>query len=332
MLFPIFVRQRKSETRYKVGYVNEAGCTAIEPVFDEGTRFYEGLASVKQKGRWGVINVEGDFVIPPKLANWCIFQDGFAGVADKRGKWGLIDKSGDFVMSPRYEWIQPFAFGLAHVLKGHSEDARCGFIDTSGTEVIPCVYHEARSFHDGLVAVQVARLWGYVDTNGLMRIKPQFGPIEGRRRFSDTYAGDFSGNVAPVWVGGSYRFIDKLGNFAFDGRFEEANSFRDGLALVKHESRFGYIDQSGNVSIDFIFSAAEDFSEGLARVEIQAHDKEQIGFIDRSGNLAIQQLFETAEAFQNGLSLVSDDEFIGYINQSGEFVWKVPYVDYGVLL
>ena len=39
------------------------------PIFDDGTRFYEGLAAVKVKSRRGVINAGGDFVIEPTLRN-----------------------------------------------------------------------------------------------------------------------------------------------------------------------------------------------------------------------------------------------------------------------
>ena len=46
-LFPIFVRQGRSRTRYKVGYIDQPGHVVIDPIFEEGTRFYEGLASVQ---------------------------------------------------------------------------------------------------------------------------------------------------------------------------------------------------------------------------------------------------------------------------------------------
>jgi hypothetical protein len=46
-LFPIYVRQGKSRTRYKVGYINASGAVVIDPTFDDGTRYYEGQAPVK---------------------------------------------------------------------------------------------------------------------------------------------------------------------------------------------------------------------------------------------------------------------------------------------
>jgi hypothetical protein len=56
------------------------------------------------------------------------------------------------------------------------------------------------------------------------------------------------------------------------------------------------------------------------------------GFVNVEGQFAIQPAFYTAERFINGLSLVTTKDSIGYINRSGEYVWRGLYVDYGVLV
>jgi hypothetical protein len=72
MLFPIFVRQGRSRTRFKVGYINQTGNVVIDPKFDEGTNFYEELASVKVGNRWSIINFAGDFLIQSSKWGWCV--------------------------------------------------------------------------------------------------------------------------------------------------------------------------------------------------------------------------------------------------------------------
>jgi hypothetical protein len=52
-LFPIFVRKGRSRTRFKVGYIDKQGRVAIEPLFDGGARFHDGLAAVNAKGSLG---------------------------------------------------------------------------------------------------------------------------------------------------------------------------------------------------------------------------------------------------------------------------------------
>jgi hypothetical protein len=335
-LFPIFVPQGKSKTRYRVGYIDKAGRLVIDPVFSQGTRFAEGKAAVQVKGgRWGVIDANGSFVIQPQLWNWCRFQDGLAPLATKEGKWGVIDEIGNFVVQPNYDTIGPFENERALVRTGEGSEARFGFIDRTGAEVIALEFHRARHFSKGLAAVRVAHLWGYILPSGVFQITPRFDGTGSAMRYPDIRAGAFADGLAPVWAGQDYyRFVDTSGSFAFESGFDDANSFSEGRALIKQGNRFGYIDKDGRTAIECKFTLARDFSEGLARVEMEESRSEfspPTGFIDREGNIVIPPQFCSANDLVDGLSLVSTDDSIGYINKLGEFVWEGPFVDYGVV-
>jgi hypothetical protein len=85
-LFPIFVRQGKSRTRHKVGYINGSGQTIIDPLFSDGTSFNEGLAAVKVGKFWGVIDGNGSFIIQPRLPDFCRFNEGLAPLSMRKSK------------------------------------------------------------------------------------------------------------------------------------------------------------------------------------------------------------------------------------------------------
>lgn len=333
-LFPIFVRQGKSRSRFKVGYINQTGNVVIDPVFDDGTRFYEGLASVKVRGRWGAINTGGEFVIQPAAWGPCRFHDGLANISVK-GKWGIIDRHGEFLVSQRYDYIGPFRDGLALFRLGEGNRGRYGFLDKNGSEAIPPLFHDAKEFSEGLAAASVGSLWGYIAPSGVFQIKPQFDGSGKGKRWPDTRAGRFVNRLAPVWSGQDYyRFIDTKGRYAFEGGFDDANSFSEGRAVIKQGNRFGFIDTEGSVRIECRFTLARDFSEGMARVE----EKESrigfsppSGFIDVQGRMVIQPTFFSAESFRDGLCLVTTQGSIGYIDKTGGFLWQGPYVEYGVL-
>jgi hypothetical protein len=335
-LFPIFVPQGKSKTRYRVGYIDHEGKLVIDPVFNEGTLFAEGTASVQVKGgRWGVIDAKGSFVIQPVLWNWCRFQGGLAPLATKQGQWGIVDNTGNFVVQPIYNFIGPFESGRALVRTGEEREARFGYIDRTGAEVIPLEFHKARPFSEGLAAVKVANLWGYILPSGVFQITPRFEGTGKAKRYPDIRAGAFADGLAPVWAGQDYyKFIDTSGTFAFENRFDEANRFREGRALIKQGLRFGYIDKDGRTVIECRFTFARDFSEGLASVEVdesRSGFSPPTGFINRDGSVVIPPQFYSANDFVNGLSFVSTSDSIGYVNKSGEFVWQGPFVDYGVV-
>jgi hypothetical protein len=349
-LFPIYVRQGKSRTRHKVGYIDASGTVVIDPIFDDGTRFYDGLASVKVGRHWGFIDASGNFVIPSEWEDWGQFHEGLASISVRNGKkWAsvVIDKRGTVVIPAKYPMVSNFQEGLALFRNGEGDSStRFGFLDRGGNEAIPAVLHSANGFSEGLAAAKVGRLWGYIEHSGVFKVTPRFEDRRpGLKRPEYTKIGNFSHGFAFVWAGNGYRFIDKSGSFATESDFEEANSFREGRARVRlrQQKRFGYINLSGAFAIEPRFpSASVYFSEGLASVK-EVEDRldysrgpasvkfDQMalrGFIDVDGNMVIEPKFFSTRDFRGGLCLVETEKTIGYIDKKGVFVWEGPYVEY----
>ena len=65
-------------------------------------------------------------------------------------------------LAKKYESTYCFPDGLALV----ELNGKCGFVDKSGKEVIPCVYDFAWGFSDGLARVWLNGKWGFIDKNG----------------------------------------------------------------------------------------------------------------------------------------------------------------------
>jgi WG containing repeat len=336
-LFPIFVRQGRSKAHFKVGYINQSGSVVVDPIYDEGTCFREGLASVRVRSRWGIINTSGEFVVAPKSMGWCRFQDGLSAISVK-GTWGIIDRTGNFVLKPKYDYLESFSQGRAVFRVGKFQERqrwRYGYLDKTGSEVTPAVFHNAHGFSEGLAAAKLGDLWGYINPSGVFKITPRFeGTRQGPYRPEETRAGCFANGLAPVWCGKGYGFADTMGNVVVEGRFDEAGSFHDNRALVQLGGCYGFVDLSGRILIEPMFSYASDFSEGLAPVrEKKSHSGvlPPCGFVDVDGNMVLQPAFESANGFRNGLSLVTTEDSIGYINRYGEYMWQGPDVDYGVV-
>ena len=114
--FPVFVQQGRSRKRYKAGYINCLGEIVLPAVFEEAYPFRNGLASVKQGGRWGAINSNGDFVIPPAYGSPLVFSEGLAQftAGDPVGSdiRGLISATGETIVKPRYRSISHFSGAL----------------------------------------------------------------------------------------------------------------------------------------------------------------------------------------------------------------------------
>ncbi|MFC5743263.1 WG repeat-containing protein [Dyella tabacisoli] len=57
-------------------------------------------------------------------------------------------------------------------------NGRYGFVDASGTLVIPARYVDAKPFSDGRAAVVADDMWGYIDTAGRWVVKPRYSSAE----------------------------------------------------------------------------------------------------------------------------------------------------------
>lgn len=65
----------------------------------------------------------------------------------------------------------------------------------------------------------------------------------------------------------NYGFTDIDGKGVIKTKYEYAESFKEGLALVRLDNKFGFIDKNGTEVIPFIYDDAESFENGKAKVK-----------------------------------------------------------------
>ena len=151
-------------------------------------------------------------------------------------------------------------------------------------------------------------------------------------------AGPFREGLARVALNGKWGHINKSSRFVSQPRFDMAYEFSEGLATVEIDKHQGYVNTSGDLVVPTKYLRAATFTDGLAAVDIgtgAAHktiaEACESGFINRLGELVIEPRFLSVSRFQHGLCHVETGKYIGYIDKSGEFVWKNGWVDVGIL-
>ena len=78
-------------------------------------------------------------------------------------------------------------------------------------------------------------------------------------------------------------------------KYEYADVFSDGLALIERDGLYGFIDIRGNETIPCKYTYAHPFSEGMAAVQIADADGiSKGGYIDSKGNEVIPCIYNTA--------------------------------------
>ncbi len=197
-----------------------------------------------------------------------------------------------------------------------------GFIDSQGKIAIKPQFDDAGDFHEGLAAVKIHGLTGYIDPAGKMVIQPAY--VGELRPFAE-------GRVAVCqkqnkkWMVG---YLDRNGKTVVGLKYLFGGDFAEGLAVVKTESkRFACIASDGEelFVLDPSIVCARNFHDGLAEVEVKAK-KLTAGFIDMSGQIVIPPEFANASDFSEGLAPVMVGKSgWGYIDTFGTMKIQPTY-------
>lgn len=127
-----------SGNEMKAGFVTYNNETVIPFEYDDARNFTEnGLAAVKQNGKWGYIDKAGNVVIPFKYDNAYDFSTSGLARVESGDTTIYINETGSEIIEGTWNLAYDFdENGYATV----SEDTGEGLVDTDGNYVFPCVY------------------------------------------------------------------------------------------------------------------------------------------------------------------------------------------------
>ncbi|MFT5821668.1 MAG: hypothetical protein ACI8ZM_002922 [Crocinitomix sp.] len=127
----------------------------------------------------------------------------------------------------------------------------------------------------------------------------------------------------PIKVRNKWGYIDEDEEFYIAPKYEVAEAFHEGLAIVQLEGKYGFIDKTGDLVIDAIFDDAYKMSEGHAVVEVD----EKWGLINRSGEFVINPAYEDLGNLNEGFCYFSEGDSYGYFDLKGIVRLKQQYSD-----
>ena len=215
-------------------------------------------------------------------------------------------------------------------LAGVKINGMWGFIDKTGSIVIPCQYDNVGAFHNDRAAVGINGKLGFIDTGGNLVIPAIY----------DSHNRDFANrDKVIVQLNNLFGIIDKDGNEVVPIKYEVIRASRDGPAVAySSEGGYDFIDSDGNVTLNIPserYLRIEAFSEGLALVRVlsdlyQSYGYVQLfGYIDENGIEVIPPIYTDAKAFVNDRALVSNHQgSIGVIDKAGNVIIPFSYSGY----
>lgn len=305
------------------GYIDESDKKVAAPIFDVALPFSEGLAWVRIKNKWAIVDRMGKLIVSPKFGRSDFytgartpgqFSNRLSLVSDIDDNWQFINATGaqPFSLPDRISSIHdgaalPFSEGLASISNQQWDH---GYIDQSGRYKIEPIFTRARSFSEGLAAVEFEK----TKTPTVQIADPlNFQLVPGDKEKS-------------LWG-----FINQTGKWVINPQFDDAQEFKEGIAAIamktlnkkNHEYNYHwrFINKTGKSINNKSFSEVLPFSEERAAVSIG----EKWGFINKEGKFIIKPIYQDADSFSNGMALVKSKDKFGYINKSGVLVLPPKY-------
>ena len=274
----------------RFGYADNDGEQIIPDVYKYATVFNDNMAWVVRNGDVpGVINRKGELKFSLREVDWVeIYIEEMARyyTTEKRQKrYGFANMQGEKVVQPIYYDATPFSEGLAAV-KGL--DNKWGYIDKSGTVIIPANFDGAKVFSGEIAPAAVGDKWGLINKMGVFTIEPSFDDINSDGELFIALSNDkwgwidVNGNwviepqfdktlpfnnadVAPVMINGKWAYVNRSGEIVIKRQFDEAYPFVDDLALVRIGDYYGFINNRGVYKINpqYTYVSADYISNAI---------------------------------------------------------------------
>ncbi|HEX8548687.1 MAG TPA: WG repeat-containing protein [Cytophagaceae bacterium] len=171
---PSFLKVKKE----KFGVLKTNGAVVKDFVYDflsnakHNPAVPEWPAIVSQKNKYGLLNEKGVEVYPVKAnsinyagENYYVIQEG--------KKYGVLNPSSQKSMEefqPQFEAMTTMSTGVIAAKKG----GKWGYVNTRNEELIPFIYDEAGPFENRFAIVKSGDLYGVINKNGAMVVKPEY--------------------------------------------------------------------------------------------------------------------------------------------------------------
>ncbi|MBK8678928.1 MAG: WG repeat-containing protein [Sphingobacteriales bacterium] len=285
--------------------------------------YYNGLCLVKQNGKWGCANAQGQLVIPAQYTAISARYDGIILAQKTPVQWVIINAQNREVQTIAAKKItinNPIESATKGKLFAFENiNGKWGFINTKGEVVLPANFDKIDAFAEGLAPASQSGKYGYLNAQFQMAIASQFD-----------FAYPFNEGLAVVGNKNSWGFIDKTGKIVIPLKYDQVRRFNEGRSWAKRAEKWYIINKQGREIKGFNFKQVQDFENGLAYVVTRdPHTNlRRIGLVDTEGEEVLAPYYDEVfpKNFVNGFGIAHLENRMGIISKSG-LITPVKYID-----
>lgn len=273
---------------------------------------------VVSKGKYGLINAQGKFIIPAIYNTLYPSSSGYYFAENTEKKNGLLDSLGRVVIPFDKHSISSVGEDIFAINNSPNADKSIyNLFNVKTNKLVSSLpFEQVGLYSDGLLRVKLAGKNGYVNKEGKLVISTVYDDVD---NLSQPYDDFFS----------QYLSQDMHGQEEGDGPGE--------IDEEDYVSVYCYTESQALNLAPIYPTSLGDFSGGLANVAIG----EKVGSIDKNGKIIVPIIYDFITPFRNGLAVAvtkkSDQEFVPVlISKTGQIVFEgsviMTWLDYDRVL
>ncbi len=170
MRYAVWLRQGRAATivaQLRSGNADDAAdrgkYSFIGPMQDMVMRVFDGT-------EWFYIDRHGEMAFPGSFVSATDFSEGRAVVETKKG-YGLIGLNGRFVIEPKYDDIDWDSINNVAIV---TEDGQSGLYSREGQQLTGLIYDQILAGSEGLFPARRNGKYSFIRRDGMTVIRPQF--------------------------------------------------------------------------------------------------------------------------------------------------------------
>lgn len=315
------------------GILNKKGGIILDKIFSKLD--YTKIPSFyrfQENNKVGLIDLYGNIILEAEYDFGTeVINHGKNIEVHQDGLWALFSNKGEQLTPFKYERL---IGGISSNLTAFKSNAKWGYLDEKGEEVIAAQFDWAHRFDENLGRVKINNKHVLINKKGEVITPNTIEDINWYKQSYEPYNFPFERKtkVYHFKKEGKIGLINTKGEIIVKAIYDEIGDFNEALAYVKKDGLYGYIDEKGTLVIPLKYGNAGWFSEGLAPVVYN----NKWGYINRENEVIIPfQYVGYVGPFSDGLAVYrkrgseaskkqySTDK-VGFINNTGEI--QIPLV------
>jgi len=272
--------------------------------------FNNGMAPVKYKDKYGVINLKGELLTKEWYDDTYQDFDNIMIPVKKDGKWRNLNNRGEFVG----DWIKSGGSFKNGIVTIQCSEDKWGVMDTTGHKILPCQYKDADIVND-MIMVQ--------NQQDQYKVFSRTGEPLTDEWYEGGWASTYNIMIA-LQKDGKWRILNPKGEF-LKGEYKSMTVFTEGVAFVKNDKdKWGAIDTTGQLVIPYKYHDANVNINGMAAVK---NKKDEYAIINTEGKMLSDDWYNKAWVkFSSPMIALQKKNLLGkrwfYVNKNGEQVFR----------